>query len=227
MKITQKTRENLFEHDFIQSFELDAQLIDSKRYYTTPSGDVYPSVTTVLGDLNKDKLRGWIERVGQENADKIKTQASTRGTSVHSICEKYLLNEPDYMSGQMPANISLFKQIQPYLDNYVDKIYGVEIPLYSNELKSAGRCDLFCRMHGVNTIADFKTSTNPKKEEWIESYFLQTTTYAMMVTELYGIHVHYICVIIAVENGELQTFLRSPDRYKEKVRETFSLYHNK
>lgn len=222
MKIQQKKREIFFDHDFIQSVELETKSVDGRRHYITPDGNVYPSVTTVLGSLDKQGIQSWVDRVGEETANRIKTQASTRGTNVHNICEKYLLNEEGYLAGQMPANISLFKQIQPFIDKYVDKIYGIEIPLYSNELKTAGRCDLFCRMHGARTIADFKTSTNPKKEEWIENYFLQTTAYAMMVNELFGLHVHYICVIIAVENGELQTFLRSPNDYKEKVHEIFT-----
>lgn len=226
MKIQQKKREIFFDHDFIQSVELDSTTTDSGRHYITPEGNVYPSVTTVLGSLDKQGIKDWVNRVGEETANKIKTQASTRGTNVHNICEKYLLNEEGYLQGHMPANTSLFKQIQPYLDKYVDKIYGIEIPLYSNELKTAGRCDLFCRMHGVRTIADFKTSTNPKKEEWIENYFLQTAAYSMMIEEMYDMRVHYTCVIIAVENGELQTFIRNPDDYKEKVRELFYNYHN-
>ena len=226
MKILQKKRVKLFDHDFIRSVELNTQTIDGRRHYLTPSGSVYPSVTTVLSTLEKDKLKDWVNRVGEEKANKIKTQASTRGTNVHNICEKYLLNEDGYLTGQMPANVSLFKQIQPYIDKYVDKVYGIEIPLYSDELKTAGRCDLFCRMHGVNTIADFKTSTNPKKEEWIENYFLQTTAYSMMIKEMFNIRVHYICVIIAVENGELQTFVKTPKDFKEKVRETFNNYHS-
>lgn len=225
MKTIAKKREIVFDHDFIPSVDLDTQTIDGKRHYVTPSGNVYPSVTTVLGTLSKDGLNSWVNKVGEEEANRIKTQASNRGTNVHEICEKYVLNNDNYLSGHMPSNISLFKQIQPYIDKYVDKIYGVEIPLYSDDLKTAGRCDLFCRMHGVRTIADFKTSTNPKKEEWIENYFLQTTAYSMMVQELHNLHVQYICVIIAVENGELQTFVRNPENYKDRVKEIFTSYH--
>lgn len=224
MKITAKKREKMFDHDFIQSVELNTQTIDGRRHYVTPQGNVYPSVTTVLGTLGKEGINNWVKKIGEEEANKIKTQASTRGTSVHAICENYVLNKEDYLQGHMPSNISLFKQIQPYIDQYIDKIYGIEIPLYSDELKTAGRCDLFCRMHGVRTIADFKTSTNPKREDWIDNYFLQTTAYAMMVNEMYSLHVQYICVIIAVENGGLQTFVKSPDHYKDRVREIFRNY---
>jgi hypothetical protein len=221
MKMQSNPRTKLFDHAFLPQVELNTVYEDGKRFYVTPEGNKYPSVTTVLSSLSKQGITDWENKVGKEQADIIRNKAANRGTKVHSICEDYVHNKEDYLKGHMPSNISLFKQIQPYLDEYVDKIYGIEIPLYSDYLRTAGRCDLFCRMHGVNTIADFKTSTKEKNEEWIESYFLQTTAYSMMVNERYNMHVHYICILIAVEDGTLQYFVKSPEQYKEKVEQIF------
>ncbi len=220
----QSKRQKIFEHDLLPQVELNTTSINGKRFYVTPEGNIYPSVTTVLSSLSKQGIVDWENKVGKEQADMIRNQAANRGTNVHAICEDYVHNKDDYLKGHMPSNISLFKQIQPYLDEHVDKIYGIEIPLYSHTLKTAGRCDLYCRMHGVNTIADFKTSTREKSEAWIENYFLQTTAYAMMVNEQYNMHVHYICVLIAVEDGTLQYFVKSPDSYRDKVTELFRNY---
>lgn len=217
-----------FEHDFFSAVELTESYKDGKRFYKTPSNNLYPSVTTVLGEsMDKTGLQEWVKRVGKEEADKIKTSAANRGTKVHKICEDYVLNKEEFLKGQMPSNVSLFKQIQPYLDDYLTKVHGVEIPLYSDFLQTAGRCDLVCKMHDCYTIVDYKTSTKPKKEEWIENYFLQLTTYAMMTEELYKVPIKYIIVLIAVEDDNLQFFVKDPKKYKDKVTEIFRNYSKK
>lgn len=217
-----------FNHDLLPIVELKQVNEDGKRFYVTPQGNKYPSVTTVLGDsMDKSGLMEWAQRVGKDNAERIKTQAATRGTKLHTLCEDYVLNKEDIFKNKMPSTISLFKQIQPYLDNYLNKVHGVEIPLYSDVLKAAGRCDLVCRMHDQYAIVDYKTSSKPKKEEWIENYFLQLTTYAMMVEEQYNIIPHYIIVLIAVEDDNLQFFVKSPNSYKQKVKDIFLNYSKK
>lgn len=216
-----------FIHEFFDPVTLTESYINGKRFYKTPEGNHYPSVTTVLSaSLDKSGLDSWVERVGEEQANIIKNKAATRGTNVHKICEDYVLNKENIFKGHMPTNVSLFKQIQPYLDENISKIYGVEIPLYSDTLKTAGRCDLVCRLHDCYAIVDYKTSSKVKKEEWIENYFLQLTTYAMMVEETYKVRVPYIVVLIAVEDDNLQYFVKSPNSYREKVTEIFSKYSN-
>ena len=41
------------------------------RYYVTPDGTKYPSVTTVISKRKKEQLREWRERVGEDEANKI------------------------------------------------------------------------------------------------------------------------------------------------------------
>jgi len=211
-----------FKHNFFNTVNLVETYKDGKRFYKTPNNKLYPSVTTVLSQsMDKTGLYEWVKRVGKEEANKIKVSAASRGTKVHKICEDYVLNSEEFLKDQMPLNISLFKQIQPYLDDYLTEVYGVEIPLYSDFLATAGRCDLVCKMHDCYTIVDYKTSSKPKKEEWIENYFLQLTTYAMMVEEMYNVPIKYIVVLIAVENDNLQYFVKNPSHYKSKVTEIF------
>ena len=68
-------------------------LEDGKRYYVTPEGNKYPSVTTMISHFKKDTILEWRKRVGAEEANKISRQATNRGTKLHSIVEKYLANE--------------------------------------------------------------------------------------------------------------------------------------
>lgn len=193
--------------------ELIAETTDSGRLYNTPDGNRYPSVTTILSELSKAGIVAWRERVGAEEANRISTQASTRGTKIHQICEDYLNNKPDYLDGQMPANVFTFKQIQPILDQYVDNIQYLEAPLYSDFLKTAGRVDCIAEFDGKLSIIDFKTSRKPKEKEWISNYFMQASCYAVMYEERTEIPVSRTVVIIAVDGSEPQVFVENRDNF--------------
>ena len=98
-------------------------------------------------------------------------------------------------------------------------------------MKTAGRTDVFCRFQGLNTILDFKTSTREKKEEWIENYFIQATTYAIMAEEMYkefrSVSIPQVAILIAIEDGEVpyQLFVKKTRDYREKVYQIFDTYH--
>ena len=147
------------------------------------------------------------------------------------MCEDYLANKPEYRRGKMPPILELFNKIKPTIDTNIEVVYGIELALFSHELKTAGRTDLFCRFMGVNTILDFKTSNKPKKEEDIEDYFVQATTYAMMIEEMYAdlkpIYIPQIAIVIAVEETGApgQLFVKQTTQYRSKARKLFADYH--
>lgn len=218
-------RNKTFIHELIEFKELDTITEDGKRFYITPNGN-YPSVTTVLSSLdNKMWLYQWRKRVGEEEANRISARASNRGTAVHSICEKYILNEEEFCIGQPPYIEDMFTSIQRYID-HIDVIYGIETPVYSNKLKTAGRMDLFCGIRGEKYILDFKTSSRKKKESDIKNYFLQCTAYSMMLEELTGIEVPKMIILMAVEDDDPLMFVKRTENYKEEVKEIFNNYHN-
>lgn len=204
---------------------LETTSIEGKRHYITPNGDVYPSVTTVLSTMSAGAIEDWKRSVGQEEARKISTQAAGRGTAVHLIAERYLNNEEDYAREAMPANLSTFKQIQKYLDDWCTEVYGNEIALYSDTLRTAGRCDLIANLHGIRTVGDFKTAKKFKKEEWILNYFFQCTCYALMLQERTGIWCPQICVMIATDEDGLQPIIKQTSQYVDQVRHFFNDYH--
>ena len=223
----------LFEHEELPMVELESKMVDGKRYYWTPDGALYPSVTTVLSANKGDSIQKWRDRVGEKEANRISRRASDRGTELHSICEDYINNKEGYLNKRMPLCVELFKGIKPILDDNIELVYGNEIALFSHELKTAGRTDLFCRFQGMHTILDYKTSTKLKKEEWIEDYFLQATTYAMMIEEIYKdvkpIYIPQLAIVIAVEEGDIksQLFVKKTADYREKVKDMFAAYHAK
>jgi genome maintenance exonuclease 1 len=222
-----------FHREELPQIELDSIMTDGGRFYITPSGDQYPSITTVLSAMQsaekKQVLENWRARVGEQEANKVSRQATSRGTGMHTICENYTSNFPNPMRGHMPTAVEMFKRIQHVLDDRVGTIYGNEIALFSNKLKAAGRTDMLAQFDGIRTVVDFKTSKREKKESWITDYFLQSTAYAIMIEEMYGdIKVPQIAIVIAVEDGETsnnQVFVKRTADYREQVFQIFSQYH--
>ena len=145
--------------------DLVAHTGKSGRTYTDPSGNSYPSLTTVLSILSEEAIQAWRARVGEEEANRVSRIASTRGTAVHNIFEKYVNNDPDYLEGVMPNNIQTFKDAQTTLDKCITKVYAQEAPLYSKHLGVAGRVDCVGQWEGVDSIIDYKTSRKLKKKE--------------------------------------------------------------
>jgi genome maintenance exonuclease 1 len=196
-------------------FDLQAVTTEKGRRYTTPDGNAYPSITTVLASYNKKAIMEWRERVGAEEATKISTKASNRGTRFHSICESYLLNEmsPMKLSAMMPDIKEMFVAMREHLDYNISDVYALEQALYSHNLKIAGRVDCIAKWKGQPAIIDFKTANKAKEEDWIENYFMQCTAYAMMFEELAGIPINNIVVAIAVGDGTIQIFEKEKERY--------------
>lgn len=212
----------MFKHMLLSLAPLERVELDGERRYITPAG-IFPSVTTVLGHkTDKTALDQWKARIGKEEADKVLRQAGTRGTAIHSLCEDFLMNREIDVRRVMPANLMTFKIIRPILEKNIDLVYGIETPLYSKTLKTAGTSDLLASFNNVNSIVDFKTSKREKKEEWILNYFLQATVYSMMAEELTGMKFPQIVIIIANDNYESQVFVKNRDDYKEKVLELFN-----
>jgi genome maintenance exonuclease 1 len=215
-----------FKHEFYEFEQLTAITMHDKRFYELPNGELAMSVTTVLGQaLDKSGIENWRREIGEEKATQVLTQAGNRGTAIHLLAERYLLNEDDWKREAMPVNLFNFKQIQPVIDEKITKIYAIEAPLYSFTLKAAGRTDCIAEWDGLPTIVDFKTSRKPKKEEWIEGYFLQATTYAMMMEERTGLKVPQFAIVIAVDDQpEPQVYVRPNEGYRAKVTEIFTGY---
>ena len=207
--------------------DLNTLTVDKERRYETPDGISYPSVTTVLSILSEDHIRAWRARVGEEEANKISHRASTRGTAVHAIIEKYIDNVKNYDEGFMPHVVNNFRSVQRVLDAGLGKIYAQEAALYSHHLQLGGRVDCIAEWNGKLSIIDFKTSAKLKRKENIEGYFIQECAYAIMWEERTGIPITQLVTIIAVDNEEPQVFIEHRDRFSEKLLSTIREYNNR
>jgi len=207
--------------------ELTDKITNGQRWYTTPSGVKYPSVTTVLGAKEKPWLEDWRNSLGPQKADKEMKRCAERGTAVHKLAEDYLNNVENPAKGHDPLNVKLFNQLKLRL-NKVSNIRAQEVPLYSDMLKIAGRVDLVAEYDGVLSIIDFKTSNNNKTEDMIEDYFLQCTAYALMYDELFGEFIEDIVVLIAVEKGMMPLlFKRKIDDYVKPLVDRINMFYKK
>jgi genome maintenance exonuclease 1 len=195
-------------------FDLESNTLETGRYYSTPTGEKYPSVTTIM-PVKTDVLEKWRNRIGNEQADKITRQAGRRGTKMHALCEDYFKGDLTNMKLRMlmPFDKMLFSQVKKFLDTCVGNIYCMEQALYSHRLKIAGRVDLIAEWKGKLAVIDFKTSIKEKKEEWITNYFVQCTAYAEMFGDLTSKPIDDIIVLIATEEQLPQVFERKKSDY--------------
>lgn len=211
------------EHDVVLP-KLTRKTTEAGRRYFTPDGAAYPSITTVLGILSKQGILEWRKRVGEAEANRISTQAATRGTAVHKLAEDYIDNVEGWSKGAMPANIASFNDLKTILDKRLNNVWFQEEFLYSDRLKCAGQVDCIAEFDGQLSIVDFKTSRKPKKEEWITSYFIQASFYAAAFYERTGIPIKQGVILITVDGSEPQVFKVNTYDYLEhflKVRKEY------
>ena len=215
----------MFKHELLEKYPLERVDTPDGRYYkiidyslaTLRDDWYYPSVTTVLSKYYPFDREGWESRVGKETADKISTQAKRRGNAMHKLYEDYLLNQTS--KNVMPINLVDFNKVKPILNQNITKVYGVELPLFSNKLRLAGTCDAFVEWNGIPTLVDFKTSKKVKKINEIPSYLTQATIYSIMIEELYGIKVPDIIIIMTVDHE------KDPLVFVEKTEDHISKVH--
>ena len=197
---------------------------EGTRYYVTPEGNKYPSITTVLTAYNIKEIMAWRKRVGDEEANKISRQASSRGTRIHTLCEQYLDNKE--LTFKTPLDTETFNRFKPVLHR-INNIYAQEIRMYSDHLRIAGTVDCVAEFDGKLSIIDFKTSKRLKNEEDIENYFMQVSGYAVMFEERFGIPVNRVVVAIAVDDQDPQVFIAKRDTYISNLLNFRDLYERK
>tara|TARA_R110002095_G_scaffold21571_1_gene23431 strand:- start:570 stop:1253 length:684 start_codon:yes stop_codon:yes gene_type:complete len=217
-----------FEHEPIDlGYEdLVAKTTDTGRKYAAPNGVRYPSVTTVLSILSEDHIREWRARVGPEEANRISRRASGRGTAVHSVLERYVDNEEDYLKDANLIVRSNFMEVKEILDTRLTKVYAQEAALYSEHLGIAGRVDCVGVFDGKNSIIDYKTAAKLKKKEWCEGYFIQETAYAIMWEERTGMPITQLVTVIAGDEGA-QVFIEHRDNWSKTLIDTIAEYRRR
>ena len=186
------------------------EAIEGKRHYVIKT-EKLPSVTTILSATEsaekREALARWRESKGEEIATRIVDESAARGTAMHKILEKYIL-EQGYVDlttvGQQAHNMAL-RVIEQGLCN-VPEYYGTECTLYYPGLY-AGQTDLVAVHKGKDAIIDFKQTNKPKKREWIEDYCLQLAAYAMAHNFIYRTKIDKGVIMMCSKDNFYQEFV--------------------
>ena len=180
-----------------------------RKYYL--GEEKLPSVTTILSatksEEEKAAIKNWQERVGFREANRIKTEASSRGTSMHSYIEDYLrgrINESFFESNEQYKNMAK-EIIEKGVNNKLDEIYGMEETIYYPE-QYAGTADLIGIYQGKDVIIDFKQSNKPKKTDYIQDYFLQLGAYTLAHDVVHGTKMKAGIILLCTKDILFQEF---------------------
>ena len=223
----------MFTHKQVTLPKLTTETINHKRFYVTPEGNKYPSITTVLSTRKKEGLWEWRKRVGNDVANHIARTSAARGTSIHHMCEDYLNNmQRDYPEEfakheKKFLHYCLFKQLRDEALKNINNIYAQEAGLYSDKYKVAGRVDCIAEYDGKLSIIDFKTSSKERSDEWNESYYIQASAYAEMFEERTGIGINQIAILVVTEDGVIQEFVKNKTDYLPLLKDAIKEWENK
>ncbi len=171
-----------------------------------------PSVTSILqatkSEEDKAALENWKQRVGHAEANKIKNEASSRGSSMHLHIENFLknrINESFFMENEQYKNMAK-EIIDKGIKGKLEEIYGIETTLQNPEHKYAGTADLIGIYQGKEAIIDFKQANKPKKVDYIQDYFLQLGAYTLAHNVVYKTNITLGVVLLCTVDNLFQDF---------------------
>jgi genome maintenance exonuclease 1 len=209
------------------------EMIEGKRHYAIDDNKL-PSVTTIISTTQtqekQDSLKRWIAKVGEKEAERVKNTAAIRGTKMHSILEGYV--EDKNILDMTEEGGEAHRMANTIIDQGLkdlDEIWGSEAVL-SYQDRYAGATDLCGVYMGRESIIDFKQSNKPKREEWIDDYYLQSVAYALAHNETYGTEIDQGVILMCTPDCFFQRFIINGRRfreYKEKCKQKVEEYYAK
>lgn len=197
---------------------------------------VFPSITTVLGETSdKSGLEKWKKRVGEAEAKRIGELSMNRGTVMHRLVELYKATEGEklqrlealkevastdeetnqyseeengalWLAEGWKMFMKFYFNSSQYFDR-VSEVIAAESFLWS-KIGYAGTVDNVSKMtDGRVLVIDYKNSRRPKREEWVQDYFVQGSAYFIAHWERTGQKPDGVEIWIANEEDSIpQTF---------------------
>lgn len=215
----------------------------------TETGQVlglFPSITTVLGETSdKSGLDDWKKRVGEEEANRISSLSLGRGNIMHRLLELYkpLQGSPEERLEVLKSLMHKDKEIKKHIDyvqdgwdffmkfwynhsrffDRVEEVLEAETFLWSQKGGGyAGTVDNISKLKDRGVIViDYKNSRKPKREDWIQDYFIQGSAYYVAYWERTGIKPNGVEIWIANEIDDLPQVFKLTD---EDVKFYFKLF---
>jgi hypothetical protein len=200
---------------------LSRQSVYGKRLYSLPDGGKVPSVTTILSQTmppeKRQMLADWKKKVGEEQAQLITTQSSSRGTRMHAYLETYIKTgeiKDQVTNPYAQEGLVMAKTVIANADDKISEFWGSEVSLFYPGLY-AGTADSLGVHEGKSAVFDFKQSNKPKKREWIDDYFLQLASYIMAHDEVYGTKIERGVILMCTPDLIFQEFVVEGDELEE------------
>jgi len=192
-------------------------LIKDERHYEIGVQKL-PSVTTILSatasDEKRESIAKWKAKVGEAEAERVKNSAATRGTAMHSYLE-YHLNGQGLLDLSDEGGVAR-SMAQTIIDKGLGdlhEIWGNEVVLHYPDLY-AGQTDLVGIYQGRDSIVDFKQTNKPKRDEWIEDYYLQGAAYATAHDCIYNTNIEQTVILLCTPDNFFQRFIINGQRFK-------------
>lgn len=181
---------------------------DNGRFYRIGE-ELFPGVSTILSSSDSLKQQQFWKQWNQnpENS-RAAAAARERGILFHSAIERYFRSdEPDTY-----ALIDTEQAIAPYLDSVKEVLPRVSLPIlvegavWHTVARYAGTVDLVGCFDGIPAIIDWKTTTRPKKPEWLGNYPLQLAAYCGAINRMYNTGISHGVVVFALPDAKAQVF---------------------
>ena len=208
-------------------------IVQGSRHYLVNEENL-PSVTTILkateSEEKKAKLAEWKNRVGHKQAEIISREATSRGSSMHDYLEKFLLGKlnMDLLGDNTREKMMADQIIENGLRDKLSEIWGCEATLYYPG-KYAGAADCIGIYENKETIIDFKQSNKPKKDEWIDDYYLQCAAYSLAHNKVHGSNISQVAILLCTKDNIFQRFIVEGEKlldyqnqFLEKVEQFYS-----
>ena len=202
------------------------QETDTGHYYKTPTGNLYPSSTTILGATNFTKdaiLNKWRDRIGHEVAKYITDESAIIGIEVHKMIECHIDGCFIDITPRLISNAH-FENLMPYI-NKIGNFYGNEICLWNDALRIAGTADCIAMYDGKLSIIDYKSKRRPQVKSWLTDHLLQLTSYAFMFQALQGVKIEQVVLLISNEQNSRQVFVEDPRNFFPDMLKRIKLYY--
>jgi genome maintenance exonuclease 1 len=183
---------------------------NGRQYYVDDHGFRLPSVSTILNATRpqeqRDALARWQQRVGAEEASRITSTASRRGTGTHKQVERYLKGE----AVTCPEGIRPYwESIKPVLQA-VGEVRLIEGTVFNYDIGYAGKVDCVASYQGIPCLCEWKTADRPKHSvDHLNDYPLQLVAYWGAVNHSYrdyDVNLQHAMLAIAIPDLPAEVF---------------------
>jgi len=154
------------------------------QVYTLSSGEIVPSVTTIIGLLNKPQLIEWAWKmgVGGQDIHKIKNSTADAGSLAHQMILDFLklqrTDTSEYSKDIIDLAENSFLSFLEWQKHKTIEPILIEASLVSEKYKYGGTLDFYGKIDGILTLADWKTGSGI-----YDSYVYQLSAYRNLLIE--------------------------------------------